>query len=46
MVRTQVYLTEQQRDELAGIAKAVGRKQSDLSLQELEAGRRFLQDEG
>ena len=30
MVRTQVYLTEQQRDELADIAKAVGKKQSEL----------------
>jgi metal-responsive CopG/Arc/MetJ family transcriptional regulator len=30
MVRTQVYLTEQQRDELAGIAKTVGKKQSEL----------------
>jgi hypothetical protein len=30
MVRTQVYLTKQQRDELAGIAKTVGKKQSEL----------------
>jgi hypothetical protein len=30
MVRTQVYLTERQRDELANIAKALGKKQSDL----------------
>jgi chromosome segregation and condensation protein ScpB len=30
MVRTQVYLTEQQRDELADIAKALGKKQSEL----------------
>jgi hypothetical protein len=30
MVRTQVYLTEQQRDKLAAIAKTVGKKQSEL----------------
>ena len=30
MVRTQIYLTERQRDELAAIAKAVGKKQSEL----------------
>ncbi|MEN6576460.1 MAG: CopG family transcriptional regulator [Phycisphaerales bacterium] len=30
MVRTQVYLTERQRDELLGIAKTVGKKQSEL----------------
>ena len=30
MVRTQIYLTERQRDELAAIAKTVGRKQSEL----------------
>ncbi len=30
MVRTQVYLTERQRDELAAIAKTVGKKQSEL----------------
>jgi len=30
MVRTQVYLTEQQREELADIAKALGKKQSEL----------------
>lgn len=30
MVRTQVYLTEQQRDELVSIAKILGRKQSEL----------------
>lgn len=30
MVRTQIYLTERQRDELAVIARNVGRKQSEL----------------
>jgi Arc/MetJ-type ribon-helix-helix transcriptional regulator len=30
MVRTQIYLTEHQRDELATIAKAEGKKQSEL----------------
>jgi len=30
MVRTQIYLTEHQRNELARIAKSVGKKQSEL----------------
>jgi predicted DNA-binding protein len=30
MVRTQIYLTERQRDELASIAKIAGKKQSEL----------------
>ena len=30
MVRTQVYLTESQREELAAIARAEGKKQSEL----------------
>jgi len=30
MVRTQIYLTDRQRDELAAIAKTVGKKQSEL----------------
>ncbi len=30
MVRTQIYLTERQRDELAAIAKTAGKKQSEL----------------
>ena len=30
MIRTQIYLTQRQRDELAAIAKAGGRKQSEL----------------
>ncbi len=30
MVRTQIYLTERQRDELVAISKAAGKKQSEL----------------
>jgi len=30
MVRTQIYLTEHQRNELAVIAKTIGKKQSEL----------------
>ncbi|KPK34778.1 MAG: CopG family transcriptional regulator [Phycisphaerae bacterium SG8_4] len=30
MVRTQIYLTESQREELAAIARAEGKKQSEL----------------
>jgi len=30
MVRTQIYLTESQREELAAIAKAEGKKQSEI----------------
>ncbi len=30
MIRTQIYLTAHQRDELAAIAKTVGKKQSEL----------------
>ena len=30
MVRTLVYLTERERDELAAIAKTVGKKQNEL----------------
>jgi Arc/MetJ-type ribon-helix-helix transcriptional regulator len=30
MVRTQIYITERQRDELAAMAKAGGKKQSEL----------------
>jgi hypothetical protein len=30
MVRTQIYLTERQRDELAALAKITGKKLSDL----------------
>ena len=30
MVRTQIYLTERQRDELAALSKISGKKQSEL----------------
>jgi hypothetical protein len=30
MIRTQIYLTERQRDKLFAIAKSVGKKQSEL----------------
>lgn len=30
MVRTQIYLTEEQRDELTALAKTSGKKQSEL----------------
>jgi hypothetical protein len=30
MVRTQIYLTERQRDELAAIAESSGKKQSEI----------------
>ena len=30
MIRTQIYLTEHQRNELAAIAKSFGKKQSEL----------------
>jgi len=30
MVRTQLYLTEKERDELAALAEATGKKQSEL----------------
>jgi hypothetical protein len=30
MVRTQIYLTERQRDALAAISKSLGKKQSEL----------------
>jgi Arc/MetJ-type ribon-helix-helix transcriptional regulator len=43
MIRTQIYLTRSQRDELAAMAKASGRKQSELIRDALD---RFLQEEG
>ncbi len=30
MIRTQIYLTERQRDEMAAIVKGTGKKQSEL----------------
>jgi hypothetical protein len=43
MVRTQIYLTERQRGELAAIAKTAGRKQSELIR---EAVDRFIDEVG
>jgi len=43
MVRTQIYLTERQRDELAAIAKTSGKKQSELIR---EAVNRLIKEEG
>ncbi|MDW7761924.1 MAG: CopG family transcriptional regulator [Acidobacteriota bacterium] len=43
MVRTQIYLTGRQRDELAAIAKTVGKKQSELIR---EAVDRLIDEEG
>ena len=43
MVRTQIYLTERQRDELAALAKTAGKKQSELIR---EAVDRLIYQEG
>ncbi len=43
MVRTQIYLTDHQREELAAISKTVGKKQSELIR---EAVDRFIYEEG
>ena len=43
MIRTQIYLTERQRDELAAIAKTAGKKQSELIR---EAVDRLIEEEG
>ena len=43
MVRTQIYLTKDQRDELAGLAHATGKKQSELIR---EAVDRFIAQHG
>ncbi len=36
MVRTQVYLTETERDELAALAEVTGKKQSELIRQAID----------
>jgi hypothetical protein len=43
MVRTQIYLTERQRDELAAIAKTAGKKQSALIREAID---RFIDQAG
>ena len=43
MIRTQIYLTRSQRDELAAMAKVSGKKQSEIIRDALD---RFLQEEG
>ena len=43
MVRTQIYLTEGQRDELAAIAKAAGKNQSELIREAID---RFIDQAG
>ena len=43
MVRTQIYLTERQRNELTAIAQTVGKKQSELIR---EAVDRFIDQSG
>jgi Arc/MetJ-type ribon-helix-helix transcriptional regulator len=43
MIRTQIYLTERQRDELAEMAKTAGKKQSELIR---EAVDRFIDQKG
>jgi Arc/MetJ-type ribon-helix-helix transcriptional regulator len=43
MVRTQIYLTEHQRDELATMAKSAGKKQSELIREAID---RFIKRSG
>ena len=43
MVRTQIYLTEQQRAELAAIAKTLGKKQSEIIREAID---RLIDQEG
>ena len=43
MVRTQIYLTEHQREELAMIAKSSGKKQSELIREAID---RFINQAG
>ena len=40
MIRTQIYLTQPQRDELAAMARTSGKKQSELIRQAID---RFIQ---
>ncbi|MRR36798.1 ribbon-helix-helix domain-containing protein [bacterium] len=41
MVRTQIYMTKSQRDGLKAVAKAVGKKQSELIREAID---RFIED--
>jgi len=43
MIRTQIYLTEHQRNELATIAKSFGKKQSELIREAID---RFIEQTG
>ena len=43
MIRTQIYLTERQRDELAAMARTAGKKQSELIR---EAVNRLIEQSG
>ena len=43
MIRTQIYLTERQREELTAIARTAGKKQSELIR---EAVDRFIDEAG
>lgn len=43
MIRTQIYLTDRQRTELAAMSKALGKKQSELIRQAVD---RFIEEAG
>ena len=43
MIRTQIYLTNRQREELAAVAETLGKKQSELIR---EAVDRFIDEQG
>lgn len=43
MIRTQVYLTKRQRDELAAIAKTMGKRQSEIIREAID---RFIEQSG